>query len=46
LVTKLGKGVIRAKDTRTSSPTGRGVSILATFITPGQFGLGFDEVDA
>jgi 3-hydroxyacyl-CoA dehydrogenase len=47
LVTTLGKGVIRAKDTPNFIANRVGVfSILATFHHTKQFGLGFDEVDA
>jgi 3-hydroxyacyl-CoA dehydrogenase len=47
LVTTLGKGVIRAKDTPNFIANRVGVfSILATFHHTRQFGLGFDEVDA
>jgi 3-hydroxyacyl-CoA dehydrogenase len=47
LVTTLGKGVIRAKDTPNFIANRVGVfSILATFHHTQQFGLGFDEVDA
>ena len=47
LVTSLGKGVIRAKDTPNFIANRVGVfSILATFHHTKQFGLGFDEVDA
>jgi len=47
LVTTLGKGVIRAKDTPNFIANRVGVfSILATFHHTKKFGLGFDEVDA
>ena len=47
LVTTLGKGVIRAKDTPNFIANRVGVfSILATFHHTLVFGLGFDEVDA
>jgi 3-hydroxyacyl-CoA dehydrogenase len=47
LVTTLGKGVIRAKDTPNFIANRVGVfSILATFHHTQKFGLGFDEVDA
>ncbi len=47
LVSTLGKGVIRAKDTPNFIANRVGVfSILATFHHTRQFGLGFDEVDA
>ncbi|HEV8644967.1 MAG TPA: 3-hydroxyacyl-CoA dehydrogenase/enoyl-CoA hydratase family protein [Burkholderiales bacterium] len=47
LVTTLGKGVIRAKDTPNFIANRVGVfSILATFHHTKEFGLGFDEVDA
>ncbi|MGQ0579012.1 MAG: 3-hydroxyacyl-CoA dehydrogenase/enoyl-CoA hydratase family protein [Betaproteobacteria bacterium] len=47
LVTTLGKGVIRAKDTPNFIANRVGVfSILATFHHTRQFGLAFDEVDA
>jgi 3-hydroxyacyl-CoA dehydrogenase len=47
LVTTLGKGVIRAKDTPNFIANRVGVfSILAAFHHTRQFGLGFDEVDA
>jgi 3-hydroxyacyl-CoA dehydrogenase len=47
LVTTLGKGVIRAKDTPNFIANRVGVfSILATFHHTRQSGLGFDEVDA
>ncbi|MBI3529402.1 MAG: 3-hydroxyacyl-CoA dehydrogenase/enoyl-CoA hydratase family protein [Betaproteobacteria bacterium] len=47
LVTILGKGVIRAKDTPNFIANRVGVfSILAAFHHTQKFGLGFDEVDA
>ena len=47
LVTMLGKGVIRAKDTPNFIANRVGVfSILATFHHTKRVGLGFDEVDA
>ncbi len=47
LVTTLGKGVIRAKDTPNFIANRVGVfSILAAFHHTHAFGLGFDEVDA
>ncbi len=47
LVTTLGKGVIRAKDTPNFIANRVGVfSILATFHHTARAGLGFDEVDA
>jgi 3-hydroxyacyl-CoA dehydrogenase len=47
LVTTLGKGVIRAKDTPNFIANRVGVfSILAAFHHTQKFGLGFDEVDA
>jgi 3-hydroxyacyl-CoA dehydrogenase len=47
LVSTLGKGVIRARDTPNFIANRVGVfSILATFHHTGKFGLGFDEVDA
>jgi 3-hydroxyacyl-CoA dehydrogenase len=47
LVTSLGKGVIRAKDTPNFIANRVGVfSILAAFHHTQKFGLGFDEVDA
>jgi 3-hydroxyacyl-CoA dehydrogenase len=47
LVTTLGKGVIRARDTPNFIANRVGVfSILAAFHHTQQFGLGFDEVDA
>ena len=47
LVTTLGKGVVRAKDTPNFIANRVGVfSILATFHHTQKFGLGFDEVDA
>jgi 3-hydroxyacyl-CoA dehydrogenase len=47
LVTALGKGVIRAKDTPNFIANRVGVfSILAAFHHTEKFGLGFDEVDA
>jgi 3-hydroxyacyl-CoA dehydrogenase len=47
LVTTLGKGVIRAKDTPNFIANRVGVfSILAAFHHTGRLGLGFDEVDA
>jgi len=47
LVTTLGKGVIRAKDTPNFIANRVGVfSILAAMHHTQQFGLGFDEVDA
>ncbi|HEX7811736.1 MAG TPA: 3-hydroxyacyl-CoA dehydrogenase/enoyl-CoA hydratase family protein [Burkholderiales bacterium] len=47
LVTALGKGVIRAKDTPNFIANRVGVfSILATFHHTNEFRLGFDEVDA
>lgn len=47
LVTTLGKGVIRAKDTPNFIANRVGVfSMLATLHHTGQFGLGFDVVDA
>jgi 3-hydroxyacyl-CoA dehydrogenase len=47
LVTTLGKGVVRARDTPNFIANRVGVfSILATFHHTRQFGLGFDEVDA
>jgi 3-hydroxyacyl-CoA dehydrogenase len=47
LVTTLGKGVIRAKDTPNFIANRVGVfSILAAFHHTRKFGLGFDEVDA
>ncbi|HEX4986049.1 MAG TPA: 3-hydroxyacyl-CoA dehydrogenase/enoyl-CoA hydratase family protein [Burkholderiales bacterium] len=47
LVTALGKGVVRARDTPNFIANRVGVfSILAAFHHTRQFGLGFDEVDA
>jgi 3-hydroxyacyl-CoA dehydrogenase len=47
LVTTLGKGVVYAKDTPNFIGNRIGVfSILSTLHHTGQFGLGFDEVDA
>jgi 3-hydroxyacyl-CoA dehydrogenase len=47
LVTTLGKGVVRAKDTPNFIANRVGVfSILATFYHTQKFALGFDEVDA
>ena len=46
LTSTLGKGVIRALDTPTSSPTGSACSILAAMHHTARLGLGFDEVDA
>lgn len=47
LVTTLGKGVVRAKDTPNFIANRVGVfSILATFYHTEKSGLGFDEVDA
>jgi len=47
LVTTLGKGVVRAKDTPNFIANRVGVfSILATFHHTQKFGLGFDQVDA
>jgi 3-hydroxyacyl-CoA dehydrogenase len=47
LVTTLGKGVVRARDTPNFIANRVGVfSILAAFYHTQKFGLGFDEVDA